>query len=690
MPSLRASFAIAATVIFRPEYFLPETRRTRLQRVIGALFGVFFASLAAAQQIALTIDRIEGPSIAASGIKAVLRAGTMSQIELQIADISIAGRAWKNVRLNCAELRRERDELDCAQAVLEAPIKIPLSFRYSTLTKRFDITLKPAANEEWRLTLESGAPIPVLTVAMRNAQLSRINPWRPPAWPQINSGTVNGSLVLSNASANANANAGAAKAELVIADFGFADTEGLHAGEKISAAVTADAERRGESWGWHGRVEWKSGDVFWQPLFASGNGHVVEASGVMDARRVSIDRGALLLTDMGNIGFSAGYDRLAEKFSTAEVKAAGIDVAVLYAKILQPTLQGTVLGDLRCDGHLDIGLTVRDGAVVAADLSFRRVSVEDKSRRFGLFGVDGVLPWRNDAATSATLRFSGGEVLQLPFGAFELPLAMQGLRVRAPQVQIPVLDGKLVISDFDADVGRGDWRFRGGIAPVSMQQLTTGLGLPVMHGTLSAVIPTVSYQRSTLKVDGALLFKVFDGTVVVQNLALENPLGQVPRLTADLDMRNLDLDLLTRAFSFGSITGRADAQVKALELVNWEPVHFDARIRSSAGDYPRRISQAAVQNISSLGGAGAGAAIERSFLRFFDHFGYSALGLSCKLEHGVCAMSGVENVAQGYVIVKGGGIPAISVLGYNRSVGWNELITRLKRVIQDNVSPIVK
>ena len=254
-------------------------------------------------------------------------------------------------------------------------------------------------------------------------------------------------------------------------------------------------------------------------------------------------------------------------------------------------------------------------------------------------------------------------------------------------MQIPVLDGKLLVNDFATSGERGSWRWRfsGGITPISMQQFTTALGLPVMHGTLSAVIPTVSYQQSTLKVDGALLFRVFDGTIVAQNLVLESPLGQVPRLMADVDMRNLDLDLLTSTFSFGNITGRIDAQVKALELVNWEPVHFDARLASSAGEYPRRISQAAVQNISALGGAGAAAAIQRSFLRFFENFGYSALGLSCKLESGVCRMGGIENVPQGYVIVKGGGIPAITVLGYNRNVGWRELIERLKRVTQGNV-----
>jgi hypothetical protein len=48
-------------------------------------------------------------------------------------------------------------------------------------------------------------------------------------------------------------------------------------------------------------------------------------------------------------------------------------------------------------------------------------------------------------------------------------------------------------------------------------------------------------------------------------------------------------------------------------------------------------------------------------------------------------MEGIADSGQGYTIVKGGGIPAITVLGYNRSVGWDELITRLKRVTEGNM-----
>src|SRR5262249_22162691 len=143
----------------------------------------------------------------------------------------------------------------------------------------------------------------------------------------------------------------------------------------------------------------------------------------------------------------------------------------------------------------------------------------------------------------------------------------------------------------------------------------------------------------------------------MRNIALADPFGKAPRLTADLDMKGLDLDLLTRTFSFGNMQGRVDAEVAGMELSSWRPVKFDVRVRSSPGDYPRKISQKAVENITALGGASAAAAIQRLFLRFFQQFDYEKLGWSCRLEKGVCRMGGIENTASGYVIVKGRRMP---------------------------------
>jgi hypothetical protein len=162
----------------------------------------------------------------------------------------------------------------------------------------------------------------------------------------------------------------------------------------------------------------------------------------------------------------------------------------------------------------------------------------------------------------------------------------------------------------------------------------------------------------------------------------------MPRVLAELQMRYIDLEALTDTFKFGRVTGRLDGDVAGLELSRWVPAAFDARIRSSEGDYPRTISQRAVESITALGGPGAAAAIQRSFLGFFERFGYKRMGLSCRLREGVCEMDGLAEKGGGYMLVEGGGIPALSVVGYNRRIDWQELLDRLARVT--DTKPVVR
>ena len=73
-----------------------------------------------------------------------------------------------------------------------------------------------------------------------------------------------------------------------------------------------------------------------------------------------------------------------------------------------------------------------------------------------------------------------------------------------------------------------------------------------------------------------------------------------PRLYADITARNLDLDLLTRTFEFGSITGRLDVDLNGLETIAWSPRGFRPAHRNPAADKSQhRISQRAVQNLSN-------------------------------------------------------------------------------------------
>ena len=257
--------------------------------------------------------------------------------------------------------------------------------------------------------------------------------------------------------------------------------------------------------------------------------------------------------------------------------------------------------------------------------------------------------------------------------------------VESLQDLIPVLDGVLGIDDFQLEFSADRalrWQVNGLLRPVSLSQLSLALGWPELSGKLSGVIPDVRYDNGNLEVGGILRMRVFDGEVTLRNLTLEQPFGLVPRLQVDARADNIDLETLTRTFSFGRIEGRLDGRVDGLDMESWRPVAFDAEFATPENDSSRhRISQKAVDNISSIGGAGVGGALSRSFMRFFEDFPYQRLGIRCRLENGICDMGGVAPAAEGYYLVKGRLIPPrLDVIGYADRVNWDTLMAQIMAV----------
>ncbi|MFY9326421.1 MAG: hypothetical protein WAO76_00130, partial [Georgfuchsia sp.] len=167
--------------------------------------------------------------------------------------------------------------------------------------------------------------------------------------------------------------------------------------------------------------------------------------------------------------------------------------------------------------------------------------------------------------------------------------------------------------------------------------------------------------------------------------------SKTSRFVADIEARRLDLGLITSTFSFGSILGRIDADIKGLELQGWKPLAFRARIDSSPGKYRRAISRGALIDISALGGA-AGAAAVRALpgAGFFNTASYDRIGFGCVLRDHVCQMEGLYPQGDGYVLVEGSGIPTIKLMGYNRNIDWNLLISRLKAVIAGKTKAVIE
>ncbi|MDD5241944.1 MAG: hypothetical protein PHG47_09555 [Sulfuricella sp.] len=671
------------------------TRVSGLTFLIGcrALRGYLFfvlcllAAFAQAGQITLSIDDIVAPAFHAKAISAKLDGSDFSNFEARIGELFLRDQTWRNVRLSCSRTRFDKGEIRCDQGELALSEKLPVRFVYQPQAKTLDLSVNFSHAEIWRVRAEWSASGWNVRVEADNGQIKRLAGFLPQGSVRLTAGTWNGSIGL----AGGQAGVASVIADVTLKALAFTDASGLHAGEKIGATAKLDLTRGKAGWQWRGEMGWQSGEVFWQPLYISQGGRFA-GQGSLEADRLRVSQGNLRLAGVGEMQLSGSWDMTAKSPTDFELEAAGLDVDGLYRVLLKPFLEKTALAKLQTKGRADLAWRYRDGVTADFDLNLRDAELVDEEQRFALHGLDARIPWSKVAQRQAEIGFKSGEVLHLALGETQVPLTMQGWRFSAPSFSIPLLDGRLSLDGFSASRNEGAWQwgFSGGLTPVSMERFSTALDLPPMHGTLAGIIPAVSYVGGKLKIDGALLFKIFDGTVVVKDLSLYEPFGLVPHLSANLDMRNLDLDLLTRTFSFGNMQGRIDVGVAGLELSDWRPVRFDATVASSPGSYPKKISQKAVQNISALGGAGAAAAIQRSFLSFFEQFGYDQIGLSCALRNGVCQMDGVETAPHGYVIVKGGGIPAISVIGYNRQVSWDELLERLKRITQKNVKPIIQ
>jgi hypothetical protein len=385
---------------------------------------------------------------------------------------------------------------------------------------------------------------------------------------------------------------------------------------------------------------------------------------------------------------------LTEGFSVrnADVRVAAAGAGPLYETYLQPLLLQTSFDVLDAAGSIEADIRIDGGELRDLDLRLTDVHVYDRNGRFSVAGLDGGL--RISAAdfpVPSHLNWAGIGVYRLALGPGELELesAQGDLRILRWQ-DVPILGGALRIDALRLeDAGRRNTAvlLDGELTPVSMADFTQAIGWPVMSGELQASLRGLSYRRGTLVMDGDIEVGLFDGQVRVRNLRIDDLFGLVPVLRADVDVERLDLALLTDRFSFGRIEGRLSGHVHRLELQSWQPVYFEAAFETPADDNSRhRISQKAVDNLGFIGG-GSTSALSGGFLRFFQEYSYGRIGLSCRLYNGACELGGVEDTADGFLILTRGGLlpPWIEVKGTGRGIEWNTLVDGLKRITEGGV-----
>ena len=652
----------------------------------------------AIERLRLRVADVVNPAFALHDIEAEFDAGSGTAV-VSVGRARAGARRVRDVRLRCGRAALSFEGLTCHDAELRVagkrmPAVLDLEMNLRSGRTHLAATLGQGGRVDV-LHDDDGSVRAALAEVPAEGLLALLQSWSPEIARAARDfkpvGQASGEIDWTRAGAGASR----LGARLRLAGAGFGTADGLRAAENIDLALAVDARQSGDTWHWQTNVDWQQGAAYLHPLYLEA-GPKLSARGQLAGKQVRVEHAELALEGVRRLSATATANLDALDGASIALALDGADLALIGPRWIAPLLAPASADRLRFAGHISGALRLRQGRVQAVEgvLEDAGVSLGGAENGAGvaLGPVAGKVSWAPGVRSRARLEVGGGRWEKLTLGPFVIDAELADDAVQFARTSIPVLDGSLVLDGLSLSRGQSGWQGSGSVViePVSMPALTAALELPPMSGVLSASLPGLRVSPGEIALDGALVISVFDGYLHATGLRLREPFGVASHLSADIQARHIDLAQLTETFSFGSITGFVDADVRGLELARWRPVGFDARIVSSPGDYGRRISQRAVENIGALGGAGAMAAIQRSLLRVFDTFGYSELGLHCRLARGVCLMDGIEGGARadgGFVIVRGGGVPALDVIGYNRRVDWDELVNRLQRVIAENVSP---
>ncbi|MDR1888479.1 MAG: hypothetical protein LBQ81_03730 [Zoogloeaceae bacterium] len=606
---------------------------------------------------------------------------------LTLEKLDVMGQVWPKIHIVCGELRPEPGRFSCRKGRLNLDRQVSIALQLEQEGENWRLLLQPAG-ERWEVLYEKNGRVSLNIKDGKPDVLLRLVPalasfqgWKP-------LGKLNGGLRYETK--------GAFSGKLAVSGGGYNSPDGLQAAENLEGTLTVNGRKVGADWQLQGSLEWLKGAVYSDPVLLNAGAQRLEFAGELGAQGWKAEQAGFHVPRMGSLVFQGDGDWQGIKNATLSIER--LDLQALGEDLMTPLLAGRGLPKIGLSGRVGVAVNWKAGVLASVEVSPDQAGLVLDDGRVALEGVGGRLAWGQDGEQASELRVGRLALGRLESGAFQASLMIWPQSFALIEaINIPVLDGELKVNylaaGFDATSGEWEGALGFSLTPVSLDKLTQALDLPVMNGVLSADLPLIRYERRVATLDGgALVIQVFDGYLNCTDLRVIDPLGMRPRIQADVNARHIDLEQLTQTFSFGQITGFVDADLNGLELgAGWRPQAFQARIASSPGSYRRRISQKAVDNITSLGGGGAMAAIQKSALRFFQDFGYRNIGISCRLENGVCNMTGIEGQDKGeqYTIIEGGGIPALTVMGYNRRVNWEELVERIKAATEAS-APVIQ
>jgi hypothetical protein len=267
-----------------------------------------------------------------------------------------------------------------------------------------------------------------------------------------------------------------------------------------------------------------------------------------------------------------------------------------------------------------------------------------------------------------------------------IPLTVGANRIAiASAVRVPLLGGAVFLPDFDADRladPEARARFSLHLQEIDLGELSLALGGPSLSGSVTGAIPNVTVESNEIRSDGEIRASLFDGEARVRNLRVSQILSTVPALELDLEFNDISLGQMTDTFEIGHVSGIVRGRVDNLEIVQRQPVRFEAWMETVARPgVPQRVSVTAIRQLSILGGSG-GDPLSHRLLSFFDEYRYAKMGFRCSLRNDRFTLHGIEELdGKDYLVVGSVMPPRVNVISHNQTISFSQMIRRLERAL---------
>ncbi|MCG7981608.1 MAG: hypothetical protein JAY90_02535 [Candidatus Thiodiazotropha lotti] len=469
----------------------------------------------------------------------------------------------------------------------------------------------------------------------------------------------------------------------------YADEEGLQVAEEGSGKLHIQAEKRDKGWAGSARLLLDQGQYYSDPFYIDLTDaplHLkLKGDWTTALNQLQLKQADLQWLPTVDLKGSAQIDLTELAVQHANIQFETDHLDQLYQTIIQPMVIGSMADELEITGGIQGEIELVDGEVAQFRSQLKSIDVDDLRGVFALNDLQGLLAWSNrENAQTSQFHVQTGHLYQIPHGPLSVNLQAlpNGISLLKP-LDIQLLGGHIIIDRLEAKNlfhGSPEWETGAEVINLSLQDLSTAFDWPSLSGELNGKLPRMHYLDKSLDFDGALQVDVFGGQIKVEQLKIKQPLGRVPELFASAEMIGLDLEQITRTFSFGHIEGGLEGWINGLHLLNWEPVAFQAQFNSPEDDdLPHRISQRAVDNLTSIGN-GMGGSLQNTFLGIFKEFRYNQIELQASLDGDLAELGGIDHPNGGYYLVKGAGLPRIDVIARNRRVAWKTLVERLKNI----------